>query len=142
MKLTFRYHPYPLTNFTKFQPGIYIYNIQSSKKIERQIEIRQRFHALTLKIVRPRFDYIAYIISKRISVAQHIDSSPLINCNRKLESVAKSSSYGYLPTPWWPCRVERDRRHYLLVSLFCAVPLPHVMHPLRSSMLIDRTSER
>lgn len=74
-------------------------------------------------LVRPRFDYIAYNIQVYIWVVQH-DSSSLINCSRKLESVAKSSSYGYLPTPWWPCRVERVRRHYLLVSLFFS-PSPH-----------------
>lgn len=37
MKLSFRYHPYPLTNFTKFQPGIYIQHsiLQKDRKIDR-----------------------------------------------------------------------------------------------------------
>lgn len=71
MKLSFRCHPYFLTiNFN----SKYIYNFHRSifQKAERSIEIRQRFHALTLKIVRPRFDYIAYNIQVYICSATRL----------------------------------------------------------------------
>lgn len=122
MKLSFRCHPLTI-NFSR---NIYIHKqvpiIQSSKK--RMKDRSKSGNGSNLEdLVRPRFDYIAYNIQVYIWVVQY-DSSSLINCSRKLESVAKSSSYGYLPTPWWPCRVERVRRHYLLVSLFFS-PSPH-----------------
>lgn len=131
---TFRYHPlvinvnpeYIIHTHTHIQ--VPVFNLPKAERSKSG----KRFHALTLKM----FVHTLRLHCVYISLVQH-DSSQLINCSRKLESVAKSSSYGYLPTPWWPCRVERDRRHYLLVSRDASSS-----RKPRSSMLIDHTPER